>query len=129
MLSKKLWIAPALALVAVFAAACQSSAGGETVQVTVEVPVEVTREVMVEGEMQVVQAPGYGEILQRVQDRGRVVCGGRTDLLGFGYLDGEGNNVGFDIDLCRAVAAAIFGDPTAIEIVPLTAAERGPSVR
>lgn len=131
MRSKKLWMASALLLVALFAVACQPAADGEVVEVTVEVPVEVTREVMVEGEgqVEVVQAPGYGEILQRVQDRGRLVCGGRTDLLGFGYLDDEGNNVGFDIDLCRAVAAAIFGDPTAVEIVPLTAAERGPSVQ
>lgn len=131
MLRKKLWLIAGLLLVSLLAVACQPAAEGEMVEVTVEVPVEVTREVMVESEgaVQVVQAPGYGQILQRVQDRGRVVCGGRTDLLGFGYLDDEGNNVGFDIDLCRAVAAAIFGDPTAIEIVPLTAAERGPSVQ
>jgi general L-amino acid transport system substrate-binding protein len=49
--------------------------------------------------------------------------------LGFGYLDSEGRNVGFDIDLCRAVATAIFGDPEAVEIVPLTAAERGPALQ
>lgn len=128
---KRLWIAPALLLVAVLAAACQPAAEGEVMEVTVEVPVEVTREVMVEGEgeVEVVQAPGYGEILQRVQDRGRLVCGGRTDLLGFGYLDDEGNNIGFDIDLCRAVAAAVFGDASAVEIVPLTAAERGPALQ
>jgi general L-amino acid transport system substrate-binding protein len=74
-------------------------------------------------------AVGYGDILQQIKDRGRLVCGGRTDLLGFGYLDESGVNVGFDIDLCRAVAAAIFGDPEAVEIVPLTAAERGPALQ
>lgn len=67
-----------------------------------------------------------GAILQRVKDRGKVVCGGRTDLLGFGYLDENGRNIGFDIDLCRAVAAAVLDDPEAIEIVPVTAADRGP---
>lgn len=67
-----------------------------------------------------------GAILQRVKDRGKVVCGGRTDLLGFGYLDDNGRNIGFDIDLCRAVAAAVLGDPEAIEIIPVTAADRGP---
>lgn len=74
------------------------------------------------------EAEGFtrGAILQRVKDRGRVVCGGRTDLLGFGYLDDSGRNIGFDIDLCRAVAAAVLGDPEAIEIVPITAADRGP---
>jgi general L-amino acid transport system substrate-binding protein len=67
--------------------------------------------------------------LQIVRDRGYLVCGARTDLLGFGYLDEAGTNVGFDIDLCRAVAAAIFGDPEAVEFVPLTAAERGPALQ
>jgi general L-amino acid transport system substrate-binding protein len=72
---------------------------------------------------------GSGERLQIVKGRGKLVCGSRTDLLGFGYLDDDGNNVGFDIDLCRAVAVAIFNDPTAVEFVPLTAAERGPALQ
>lgn len=67
--------------------------------------------------------------LEIVRGRGSLVCGSRTDLLGFGYLDAAGNNVGFDVDLCRAVAAAIFGDPNAVEFVPLTAAERGPALQ
>lgn len=70
-----------------------------------------------------------GAIYDRVKERGKLVCGGRTDLLGFGYLDAGGNNVGFDIDLCRAVAAAVLGDPNAVEIVPLTAADRGPALQ
>ena len=75
------------------------------------------------------EAISRGEILERVKERGKVVCGGRTDLLGFGYLDADGRNIGFDIDLCRAVAAAVLGDPEAVEIVPLTAADRGPAVQ
>ena len=75
-------------------------------------------------------APAAGEArLQIVKDRGKVVCGSRTDLLGFGYLDADGKNIGFDIDFCRAVAAAIFNDPEAVEFVPLTAAERGPALQ
>ena len=74
-------------------------------------------------------AAGTESILARVQDRGTLVCGGRTDLTGFGYLDADGNNIGFDIDLCRAVAAAVLGDPDAIEVVPLTAADRGPALQ
>ena len=69
------------------------------------------------------------DILGTVTDRGKVVCGSRTDLLGFGYLDETGNNVGFDIDLCRAVATALFNDPEAVEFVFLTAAERGPALQ
>ncbi len=75
------------------------------------------------------QASGYGEIMNRVRERGSVVCGGRTDLAGFGFLDANGNNKGFDIDVCKAVAAAVLGDPEAVEIVPLTAAERGPALQ
>ena len=67
--------------------------------------------------------------LDIVKDRGSLICAGRTGLPGFGYLDSDGNNVGFDIDLCRAVAAAVFGDPTAVEIVPITAADRGPTIQ
>lgn len=67
-----------------------------------------------------------GGILDKVKSSGKLICGGRTDLAGFGMLDADGNNEGFDVDLCRAVAAAVLGDPTAIELVPLTAADRGP---
>ena len=75
-------------------------------------------------------AAGDGEsILARVKENGKLICGGRTDLLGFGYLDADGNNIGFDIDLCRAVAAAVLGDPNAVEIVPLDAADRGPALQ
>lgn len=68
------------------------------------------------------------DILARVLERGVLKCGARTDLAGFGSLDGD-RNVGFDVDLCRAVAAAVLGDPDAVEVVPLTAADRGPSLQ
>ena len=67
--------------------------------------------------------------LQTVEDRGKVICASRNDVPGYGYLDSAGNNVGFDIDLCRAVAAAVLGDPNAIEIRLITAAERGPTIQ
>jgi general L-amino acid transport system substrate-binding protein len=74
------------------------------------------------------QPAGYGAIVQRIQDRGQLVCGARTDLPGFGYLDGS-RNAGFDIDLCRAIAAALLGDPEAVEVVNLSAADRGPALQ
>ena len=67
--------------------------------------------------------------LQTVQDRGNLICASRNDVPGYGYLDASGNNVGFDIDLCRAVATAVLGDPNAIEIRLITAAERGPTIQ
>lgn len=117
---KWLLIVTALLAMGLLAAACGSPAQ-ETVVVTVEVTSEAP---------EAPPAPsGRGEILDRVRDRGRLVCGGRTDLPGFGMLNEDGRNVGFDIDICRAVAAAVLGDPEAVEVVPLTAAERGPALQ
>ena len=70
-----------------------------------------------------------GSRLQTVKDRGHVICASRNDVPGYGFLDASGNNVGFDIDLCRALAAAVLGDPSAIEIRLITAAERGPTIQ
>ena len=70
-----------------------------------------------------------GGRLDAVRERGRVICASRDDVPGYGGLDANGNNVGFDIDLCRALAAAVVGDPNAIEIRLITAAERGPTVQ
>ena len=67
--------------------------------------------------------------LDQVKDRGKVICASRNDVPGYGYLDASGNNVGFDIDLCRALATAVLGDPNAIEIRLITAAERGPTIQ
>jgi general L-amino acid transport system substrate-binding protein len=69
------------------------------------------------------------ERLQAVKDRGKVICASRNDVPGYGYLDSAGNNVGFDIDLCRALAAGVLGDPNAIEIRLITAADRGPTIQ
>lgn len=74
-------------------------------------------------------APPAQKILDTVKGRGKVVCGVHTSLPGFGYLDANGKNMGFDIDLCRAVAAAVFGSPDAAEFVPISAAERGPALQ
>ena len=70
-----------------------------------------------------------GSRLQTVQDRGKLVCASRNDVPGYGFLDDTGNNVGFDIDLCRAVAAAVLGDADAFEIRLISAAERGPTIQ
>ena len=67
--------------------------------------------------------------LDAVKDRGTVICASRDDVAGYGFLDDAGNNVGFDIDLCRALAAAVLGDPNAIEIRLITAADRGPTIQ
>jgi general L-amino acid transport system substrate-binding protein len=75
------------------------------------------------------EATGQGALFQTIKDRGKLLCGSRTDLAGFGYLDADGRNIGMDIDFCRAIAAAVFGDAEAVEFIPLSAAERGPALQ
>ncbi|MDI6696950.1 MAG: amino acid ABC transporter substrate-binding protein [Anaerolineales bacterium] len=96
-----------------------------TVVVTVEVPVPgeapaATPQVKIE----VAQAPGFGDTLKAVQARGNVICGVNGQLPGFSFLDPQGNFSGFDADFCRALAAAIFGDPSKVEFRATTTQER-----
>lgn len=62
--------------------------------------------------------------LQTVLQRGRVICGVNGALPGFSYLEEDGTMSGFDADFCRAIAAALFDDPEAVEWRSLTAEER-----
>lgn len=101
-----------------------------TVEVERQVPVtvEVAREVPPRVSSPENQ-PVTGGRLARVRERGKVICASRDNLPGFGYLDASGKNIGFDIDLCRAVAAAVLSDPQAVDIRPITPAERGPVIQ
>jgi len=119
------------AIVALLAAGC-TAPPAQTVEVTRVV--EVTR--IVEGPaaaaatpVPTAAAPAGVKRLDVVKQRGKVVCGVHTSLPGFGYLDKDGKNAGFDIDFCRAVAVAVFNNPDAVEFVPITAAERGPALQ
>lgn len=58
--------------------------------------------------------------LDDVQARGKLNCGVSTGLTGFAEPDANGVWQGFDVGVCRAVAAAVLGDPMAVEFVPLT---------
>src|SRR5450631_4023936 len=64
------------------------------------------------------------QTLKTVKDRGMVSCGVSQGLPGFSSPDDKGNWTGLDVDICRAVAAAIFNDPSKIKFVPLTAKDR-----
>lgn len=88
----------------------------ETVIVTVEVPAASGGEAA--------QSVATGNTLQTVKDRGKVVCGVNSSVPGFGFLNEDGSFSGFDIDFCKALAAAVFGDPSKVEYRPLTAKER-----
>lgn len=62
--------------------------------------------------------------LDTVKARGTLNCGVNTGLAGFSAPDDKGQWGGLDVDLCKAVAAAVFKDPTKVKYVPLTAKER-----
>jgi len=62
--------------------------------------------------------------LDHVKEKGSVQCGVSQGLPGFSNPDDKGNWTGLDVDFCRAVAAAIFGDSSKVEFTPLSAKER-----
>jgi general L-amino acid transport system substrate-binding protein len=122
--------------------------------VTVEVEKEVEKVVTVEVEAEVAEAEAPAEevaeetpaeevaetteetaapaaqdggTLAIVQERGVLNCGGNANVPGFGYLDPDTNEfAGFDIDACKAVAAAVLGDAEAVEVRALTGTDRFP---
>ena len=67
--------------------------------------------------------------LGAIQASGTLQCGGNDTLPGFGIVDADGGFSGFDIDFCRVVAAAVLGDADAVEITPLVAAQRFPTLQ
>lgn len=62
--------------------------------------------------------------LDDVKDKGFIQCGVSQGLPGFSNQDSDGNWSGLDVDLCKGVAAAVFGDATAVKFTPLSAKER-----
>jgi general L-amino acid transport system substrate-binding protein len=70
-------------------------------------------------------APAWaGPTLDKIKQAGAMVCGVNTGLAGFGQPDNQGRYSGFDIDICKAIAAAVLGDPDKVKYVPLTAQQR-----
>ena len=64
------------------------------------------------------------QTLKTVKDRGMLSCGVSQGLPGFSSPDDKGNWTGLDVDVCRAIAAAIFNDPSKVKFVPLSAKDR-----
>jgi general L-amino acid transport system substrate-binding protein len=65
-----------------------------------------------------------GAIFDAIKDKGFIQCGVSTGLAGFSNPDDAGNWSGIDVDVCRAIAAAVFGDAEAVKFTPLTSKER-----
>ncbi|MBX6319903.1 MAG: amino acid ABC transporter substrate-binding protein [Pigmentiphaga sp.] len=77
--------------------------------------------VLLMGAAQAVQA---GPTLDAVKKKGFVQCGVSTGVAGFSNPDSKGNWTGIDVDLCKAVAAALFGDANKIKLTPLNTQQR-----
>ncbi|WP_418318656.1 amino acid ABC transporter substrate-binding protein [Piscinibacter sakaiensis] len=76
------------------------------------------------GAMALAPAAHAGKTLDAIKARGQVICGVNTGLAGFSAADSQGNWSGLDVDVCRAIAAAVLGDGNKVKWVPLTAQQR-----
>ncbi|TMK08110.1 MAG: transporter substrate-binding domain-containing protein, partial [Alphaproteobacteria bacterium] len=65
-----------------------------------------------------------GPTLDKVKQAGAISCGVPTGIPGFAQPDNQGKYTGFDVDICRAISAAVFGDSDKVKYVPLTAQQR-----
>ncbi|MDE2455129.1 MAG: amino acid ABC transporter substrate-binding protein, partial [Burkholderiales bacterium] len=65
-----------------------------------------------------------GKTLDAIKQRGELICGTNPSLPGFAAADSQGHWSGLDVDVCRAIAAAILGDANKVKWVPLNAAQR-----
>lgn len=70
-----------------------------------------------------------GQTLNGVKQKGFVQCGVNLGLYGFSAPDDKGNWAGLDVDACRAVAAALFGDASKVKYTPLSAQQRLPALQ
>ncbi|MGA1834141.1 amino acid ABC transporter substrate-binding protein [Rhizobium wenxiniae] len=70
-----------------------------------------------------------GPTLDAVKKRGHVVCGASQGTVGFGAPDDKGYWKGLDVETCRAVAVAIFGDKDKVQFVPLSGQQRVPALQ
>ena len=127
----------ALSLVA---AACSSSSDGEAESTTGDSAVteETTADTGTgtgtaadtsDAADDVVVTQSAGGRLAAVQAAGVLECGGNDTLPGFGIIDADGSFSGFDIDFCKVIAAAVLGDSEAVNVTPLVAAQRFPTLQ
>ena len=68
--------------------------------------------------------PAAAGTLDQVKARGQLICGSNPGLAGFALADDQGVYKGLDVDECRAIAAAIFNDPSKVKFIPINAKDR-----
>lgn len=130
MTRKHLVLLIGLVVLAIIAAQCTGAAPTATEAAPTAPPATEAPAPAAEAEPTDTPAPApaaqEGSTLATVRARGRLLCGGNANLPGFGFLNEDGTFSGFDVDYCRALAAAIFDDPDAVEVRQTTATERFP---
>jgi general L-amino acid transport system substrate-binding protein len=105
--------AVAVVAIALVAAACTGGGGGQAASPGAQVG----------------QAKGRS-LLDVVKQRGTLRCGVNQNVPGFGFLNPDSNQIeGFDIDFCKAIAAAVLGDGSKFELIPVTAEQRFEALR
>jgi general L-amino acid transport system substrate-binding protein len=126
--TRPIWAVVGLLMLAFVVAACGDQAPSpEGPDATDEAP--TTGEPVETPPEETDQPSADGDRLATVQDRGQLICGVNGALPGFSFLEEDGTNSGFDADFCRAVAAAVLGDPEAVEFRALSTDQRGPALQ
>ena len=74
----------------------------------------------------IISITAYANTLDDVKNRGYLICGVSEDILGFASPNDKGIWIGFNVDLCRAVSAAVFGDSNKVEFYSTTSRSRFP---
>jgi general L-amino acid transport system substrate-binding protein len=117
------------------ATACSSSSDGAAESdtgdsvATEETTADTTADAATDAVDDVEVTQSSGGRLAAVQAAGVLECGGNDTLPGFGIIDADGNFSGFDIDFCKVIAAAVLGDSEAVNVTPLVAAQRFPTLQ
>lgn len=135
---KNLVLVSVLVLVALIVVACTSAPAPSAPQVVKETvivqataaPAVATKPAAPPAATAAPAPVALGARFAAVKARGKVVCGSNDQVPGFGFLDkATGQFTGFDVDYCKALAVAVFGDAKAIEFRPVNAAQRGPALQ
>ncbi|MFZ5828378.1 MAG: amino acid ABC transporter substrate-binding protein [Bacillota bacterium] len=130
MRGKRYWLAASLVLVLVLTACSSGSQSGSS-----DKPADsgtTTAAPATTPAAPATSAPATAQSKSRldiVLERGKLICGVHGGLPGFGYLGSDGKYSGFDVDYCRALAAALFNDPEKVEYKNLNASQRFTAVQ
>jgi len=85
---------------------------------------KISKLLLVAGTAALLSSAASAATLEEVRERGELRCVISTGLAGFAYTDESGNWQGFDVDFCRATAAAVLGDPNKVKFVTSTGKTR-----